>query len=600
MNTTVLQQAAILIEHNKKFVFITILKTEGSASRSQGSMVVDEEGIITGTIGGGETEAYAQRQALVLLQNGEPYRYLKTSVTQAEIADAGTVHLLLLASTTEAVQKAFLQFGVWEEHQLHHVMGIQILPSLSLLGLCEGGATIGDVHAEFLAQAKQALEEDRARYIEDPAWTCHLSLPVQVHNLLLIGGGHVNQAVAHLAYFVGLSTQVVETRSEYATEDLFPHAKQRVVAPTLEQALRKVNINRHTACVIASHAFDQEAAKLLLAKDIAYLGVLGSRHKAKKLATSFTLESDALQKLYCPIGLDLGSETPQEIAVSVIAEVMKVFHHSSGSSLKNLGKKVVLVRGGGDLATGVILRLHRSGYRVIVLETEQPTVIRTTVSLAQAMYSGTVEVEGIQARLCFSVKEAFNVLDESRIPILCDPAMETLKEINPMCVVDAIMAKRNLGTRIEDAPFVIALGPGFEAGVDADVVIETKRGHSLGRIIRKGCAIPNTGIPGLVDGFGKERVLHSHKSGIFKAACKVGDMVSKGSIIAWVDEEPLLAPIDGKLRGLLNSGLTVSEYFKVADIDPRGEEADHTTVSEKAYAIAGAVLEALDAFVNQA
>ncbi|ADY13498.1 selenium-dependent molybdenum cofactor biosynthesis protein YqeB [Sphaerochaeta globosa] len=600
MNTIVVQQAVTLIGEAKKFVYISILKTEGSASRSQGSMVVDEEGTITGTIGGGETEAYAQRQALVLLQNGEPYRYLKYQVAQAEIADAGTVHLLLLASTNEAVQTAFLQFGVWQEHQMHHVMGLQILPSLSLLGLSEGGATIGDVHAEFLTQAKQALAEDRARYIQNSNWMCHLSVPVQAHGLLLIGGGHVNQAIANLAHFVGLSTQVVETRSEFATADLFPHAKRRVVAPTLEMALGDVDCNHHTACIIASHAFDQQAAKLLLEKDIAYLGVLGSRHKAKKLVTSFHLDSEALEKLYCPIGLDLASETPQEIAVSVIAEVMKVFHNASGGSMKNLGKKVVLVRGGGDLATGVILRLHRSGYRVIVLETEQPTVIRTTVSLAQAMYSGTVIVEGVQAQRCSSVKEAFNVLDEKRIPILCDPDMQCIAEVNPVCVVDAIIAKRNLGTRIDDAPFVIALGPGFEAGVDADVVIETKRGHSLGRIIRKGCAIANTGIPGLVDGFGKERVLHSPKSGVFKAACKVGDIVSKGSIIAWVDGEPIVAPIDGKLRGLLNSGLTVSEHFKVADIDPRGEEADHTTVSEKAYAIAGAVLEALDAFLNRA
>lgn len=600
MNTTVLQQAAYLSEHNQVFVFVIILKTEGSASRSQGTMVVDREGAITGTIGGGETEAYAQRQALILLSTQERSRHLMFTVQQGEIQDAGTVHLLLLACTSESLQKAFIQFRSWEEHQLHHVMGIQLHPSLSLMGLCEGGATIGEVHPNFLEQAKKALEDESPRYIETPSWTCHLSIPVKAHNLLLIGGGHVNQAVAHLAHTVGLSTQVVETRCAFATEELFPFAKSRIVAPTLKEALSEMHINRHTACVIASHAFDEESARLLLERDITYLGVLGSRHKAKKLAASFAGHPEALHKLHCPIGLDIGSETPQEIAVSVIAEIMKVFHQKTGSSLRNLGRKVVLVRGGGDLATGVILRLHRSGYRVIVLETEQPSVIRTTVSLAQAMYAGTVVVEGIQGRRCANIKEAFNLLEVNTIPILADPTMECLQEIQPVCLVDAIMAKRNLGTSIGDAPLVIALGPGFEAGVDADVVIETKRGHSLGRIIRAGSAIPNTGIPGLVDGFGKERVLHSPKAGIFNSNLTIGELVHAGQVIATVDAEPITAPIDGKLRGLLNSGLYVSEHFKVADIDPRGAEADHTTVSEKAYAIAGAVLEVLDGFLNRA
>ena len=216
------------------------------------------------------------------------------------------------------------------------------------------------------------------------------------------------------------------------------------------------------------------------------------------------------------------------------------------------------------------------------------------------MYAGTVVVEDIQGRRCANIKEAFNLLDANTIPILADPTMECLVEIQPVCLVDAIMAKRNLGTSIGDAPLVIALGPGFEAGVDADVVIETKRGHSLGRIIRAGSAIPNTGIPGLVDGFGKERVLHSPKAGIFNSNLTIGELVHAGQVIATVDTEPITAPIDGKLRGLLNSGLYVSEHFKVADIDPRGAEADHTTVSEKAYAIAGAVLEVLDGFLNRA
>ncbi|NLE16838.1 MAG: EF2563 family selenium-dependent molybdenum hydroxylase system protein [Spirochaetales bacterium] len=600
MNTTVLQQASNLSEHKQAFVFVIILKSEGSTSRSQGAMVVDQEGIITGTIGGGETEAYAQHQALDLLSSQEQSRHLSFTVRQGEISDAGKVHLLLLTCNTESMQKAFIQFRSWEANQLQHVMGVQLQPSLALMGLCEGGATIGDVHPKFLEQAHQVLENGEPRFIETNNWICHMSLPVKAHNLLLIGGGHVNQAIAHLSHAVGLPVQILETRTEFATEVLFPFARKRIVAETVKQALAEATITTRTLCVIASHAFDEESAKLLLDRDIAYLGVLGSRHKAKKLASSLHSRPQAAQKLYCPIGLDLGSETPQEIAVSALAEIMKVMNHATGTSLRNMGRKVVLVRGGGDLATGVILRLHRSGYRAIVLETEQPSVIRTTVSLAQAMYGGTVEVEGITAQRCANVKEAFKLLEEDIVPVLADPTMECLDEVAPVCLVDAIMAKRNLGTHIDDAPLVIALGPGFEAGVDCDLVIETKRGHSLGRILREGSAIPNTGIPGLVNGFGKERVLHSPKDGIFKSEYTIGALVHAGEVIATVDGEPILAPIDGKLRGLLNSGLPVTKHFKVADIDPRGDEADHTTVSEKAYAIGGAVLEALDGFLNRA
>ncbi|NBK23387.1 MAG: EF2563 family selenium-dependent molybdenum hydroxylase system protein, partial [Spirochaetia bacterium] len=260
--------------------------------------------------------------------------------------------------------------------------------------------------------------------------------------------------------------------------------------------------------------------------------------------------------------------------------------------------RLVVVRGGGDLATGVIIRLHRAGYRVIVLEIDKPSVIRRTVSFAEAMFSGEITVEGVSAKRVESVKQAFSVLEEGFVPILCDPAGATLSEINPICIVDAIIAKRNLGTKITDAPLVIALGPGFEAGKDCDAVIETKRGHSLGRIIRKGSALPNSGIPGIIEGFGEERVLHSETSGIFTSSLAIGDLVTKGQVIAKVGEMEVIATIDGKLRGLLHNGLSVPPKFKIADIDPRSDQADHTTISEKAMAIAGSVLEVLDGFLH--
>ncbi|MGE4584148.1 MAG: selenium-dependent molybdenum cofactor biosynthesis protein YqeB [Sphaerochaeta sp.] len=598
MKEAVFSRAVTLSEQLIPFILVTILKTEGSTSRNQGYMLVESDGRMSGTIGGGALEAYAQSQAIDLLSGEETYRHLQFRVDQGAIRDAGTVYMYLLKCNTEATRAAFPSLLLWQKQDRFHVLGIQILPEPALLGLCEGGATIGAVHPRFLSEAKEVLMTHTYRYIEDPAWTCLLSLPLNAHTLVLVGGGHVNQAIAELAYFLGIPYQVVETRIEFATIQRFPHARALVVEPTLAEALAQVETNARTAVIIASHAFNEETARALLRRDIPYLGVLGSRHKAKQLLTKLQLSRTDLKRLYCPIGLDLGTETPQEIALSVLSEVMKVFNHRSGSSLKHQARQLVVVRGGGDLATGVILRLHRGGYRVIVLEVEQPTVIRTTVSFAQAMFTKTTSVEGVEAKKCTDINEAFDALENGIIPLLSDPNGESIQAINPICVVDAIMAKRNLGTRIDDAPLVIALGPGFEAGTDCDLVIETMRGHSLARILHQGSARPNTGVPGLIEGFGEERVLHSSQEGIFNSPHKVGDLVKKGDVIATVGDSQVVAEIDGKLRGLLNSGLYVSSHFKIADIDPRGEKADHTTVSEKAMAIGGSVLEAIDGFVR--
>ncbi len=599
MKHTVLEAASYLSRHDRPFVLATILKTQGSTSRSQGSMIVDQEGEITGTIGGGELEAYALTQALDVLRENARYRHLQFSVQADEQHSQGVVYLFLLNCTTDSCKKAFMQLRAWEENELHHVLGIQMQPSVEILGYCEGGATVGNVHPTFLDQAKRVLESKLPVYVEGSSWTCHLSLPVNHHCLVLVGGGHVNQAIAHLAHFIGLPTQVLETRKQFATTELFPYARDLIVAPTLPEAFDKITTNSATACVIASHAFDPVLATLLLQRDLAYLGVLGSRHKAKTLLQSLNLPRETEKRLFSPIGLDLGTETPQEIAVAVIAEIMKVFNSRSGASLKNQAKQLVVVRGGGDLATGVILRLHRAGYRVIVLEIEKPSVIRCTVSVAQAMFDQALEIEGVLSRKADNLDEAFRYLEEGIIPVLNDPEGKTIKEINPVCVVDGIMAKRNLGTTITDAPLVLALGPGFEAGKDCDAVIETMRGHSLARIIRSGSALPNTAVPGLTEGYGKERVLHSPAAGVFHSDRTIGELVKQGDVLAMVGDTPVIATIDGKLRGLLNNGLTIPEHFKIADIDPRGVRADHTTVSEKAMAIGGAALEALDAFISR-
>lgn len=256
--------------------------------------------------------------------------------------------------------------------------------------------------------------------------------------------------------------------------------------------------------------------------------------------------------------------------------------------------KRIVVRGGGDLATGTIYCLHQCGCQILVLEIEKPTAIRRSVAFSEAMYDGEATVEGVTARRIHTLDEAEACWRERIIPIMKDETASCVNEIAPFAFIDAAIAKRNLGTTIDMAPLVIGLGPGFTAGVDVHAVIETKRGHRLGRIIREGAAIANTGIPGIIGGYGRERVIHSEVKGYFQGIAAIGDIVSKGQVIAHIDDTPVYASLDGVLRGILRDGLWVPEHFKIADIDPRLSERENCfTISDKARAIAGGVLQAV-------
>lgn len=258
---------------------------------------------------------------------------------------------------------------------------------------------------------------------------------------------------------------------------------------------------------------------------------------------------------------------------------------------------LVIVRGAGDLATATIIRLHNSGFPVIALEVEKPTVIRRTVSFAQAMFDGSATVEGVKAVRC-EPSDVMSVLALNCIPVVADPKGNLIKALKPTVVVDAIIAKKNLGTSKSMAPFTVALGPGFTAGEDVDCVIETARGHRLAKLIYEGTAAPNTGIPGNIEGFTSERVIHSPCSGIFKGKVKIGDIVRKGDVIAVVGDTEVAATLDGMVRGLLHDDLEVPQHFKIADIDPRGQRADYLTCSDKARALSGSVLEAVMHFLS--
>lgn len=273
-------------------------------------------------------------------------------------------------------------------------------------------------------------------------------------------------------------------------------------------------------------------------------------------------------------------------------------------------KDLIVVRGAGDLATGTIHRLKKAGFRLLVLEAEHPAAIRRQVALSEAVYAGSARVEDVEAvRMDVDLAEKKNrkeLLEQEMeriwkkygVPVLVDPAGLSIAALRPAVVVDAILAKKNLGTTKEMAPLVIALGPGFTAGEDVDVVIETKRGHNLGRVIRSGSAVPNTGIPGIIGGYGKERVMHAQAEGILRNVASIGDIVEARAVIAEIETEngtvPVEASLSGLLRGLIRDGYPVTKGFKIADIDPRKEELQNCfTISDKARCIAGSVLEVI-------
>jgi xanthine dehydrogenase accessory factor len=254
--------------------------------------------------------------------------------------------------------------------------------------------------------------------------------------------------------------------------------------------------------------------------------------------------------------------------------------------------QLVVIKSGGDIATGVAHRLHRSGFNVVIIELPQPTVVRRTVSFAQAVFSDEVRVEGTIAR-----KVKFDEIEATMamgcIPVLVDPDAVFVKLLKPQVVVDGILAKYNTGTQIMDAPVVIGLGPGFTAGFDVHAVVETMRGHDLGRVYYEGAALEDTGIPGEIAGYTVERLLRAPTTGVFSSSCNIGDLVIAGEVVGYVANREVTAAITGILRGLIQDNLVVNEGMKIGDIDPRCRREHCFTISDKARAVAGGVLEAI-------
>ena len=265
----------------------------------------------------------------------------------------------------------------------------------------------------------------------------------------------------------------------------------------------------------------------------------------------------------------------------------------------SLKERVTIIKGAGEMATGVACRLYRANFtRILMLETSSPLAVRRCVSFCEAVHDRTKMVEGIEAVRITEENELHAAWATGRIAVRVDPQGESVRCRQPDIVVDATLAKRNLGTTITDAPLVVALGPGFVAGRDCHVVVETNRGHNLGRLITEGMAEVDTGIPGYIGGYTKERIVRAPAAGPFTAVRQIGDSVRQGEVVGWVGTVEVTARIDGTLRGLIRPDSLVTEGLKIGDIDPRGEVGYCYTISEKARALGGAVLEAILAAYN--
>ena len=277
------------------------------------------------------------------------------------------------------------------------------------------------------------------------------------------------------------------------------------------------------------------------------------------------------------------------------------------TELKKIRDSLVAVKGAGDLATGVIHRLSRAGFAVIATELPEPTVVRRTVAYAEAVTRGEMTVEDVTARLATSLQDIQATLASGLVPIVVDPDGTVLRQMHPSVLIEATLSKYNSGVTMDDAPIVIALGPGYEAGKDVHAVIETNRGHNLGRVYLRGCAEPNTGVPGAIGGYTIERLLRAPFAGALYGVRQIGDLVQAGEMVAAVrtnetsdiEATPVVAAISGILRGLIRDGLHVSNGMKVGDIDPRAAREHCFTISDKSRAIAGGVLEAILYLLNR-
>ncbi len=478
---------------------------------------------------------------------------------------------------------------------------------------CSGSVGGGEMEARVIAEARLALADGQTRLLRyelldpgsgDPG-VCggEVTVYVEPHvpdpTVLVVGCGHVGREVASLAHWLGFRVVATDDRPEMVTSDQLPDADILITGPVTD-AIGAVRAGEtHAVVVTRSMRVDLDVLPPLLAAGMRSVGVIGSGRRwlsTRDQLLARGVRACDLDRVRTPIGLALSAETPREIAMSILAEVVAL-HRGAEEAARALSARcgqadcadtLVLLRGGGDLATGVAWRLTRAGFPVVVCELEHPLTVRRPVALSSAVADGRVDVEGMVG-VRATASEAIGLAQQGLVPVLVSPGLPALPA---QVVVDARMAKRALDTSTGDATFVVALGPGYTAGLDAHAVIETMRGPHLGRVLWTGSAAPDTGTPGEVAGHGPERVLRAPAEGAARWQARIGDLVEAGAVLGTVGGREVRSPFAGVIRGLIAEGTVVPADLKVGDVDPRAG-TDWREISDKALAVGGGVLEAI-------
>jgi len=633
------RKLAELARSGERVAIATVVSARGSTPRGTGAkMAVRESGAILGTVGGGCGEAQVIREAARAIQQGASR--LTTVDLTGEINDeslthcGGTMEIFVDclggdgdqragASDLEIVRAIAEADASGQPTALVTVIGGSAEAAAIRVGtkwvLGAGGASLAPPPAALIAPLREAVDAalgagcSRCVWLAESAGNWRLSdgeqglaLFVEViapaGELVIVGAGHIAQSLVTVARTLGFRLSIVDDRAAFANRVRFPQA-DRIVVGGIEETLAGLPIGPATYLVLVTrgHQLDEAALKTVIGSDAAYIGMIGSRRRVREvfrhLAAAGVAE-ERLARVHAPIGLDIGAETPAEIAVAIAAQLVKVRRELRAQPVPNAGSgtavagPLVLVLGAGDLATGCAVRLRRCGFSVAMTELAEPTAVRRTVAFSEAVAAGRAEVEGVVARLVPGLDEARRALQNGEVPVLVDPEGQA-RGLAPAAVVDARVAKRNLGVTMADAPIVIGLGPGFVAGRDVHAVIETNRGHALGSVILEGAAEPDTGVPGEIGGHGSDRLLRACATGTLHALKEIGDRVAPGEVVADIGGEPVRSAIDGVLRGLLRDGSRVHGGQKIGDVDPRARREHCYTVSDKARAVAGGVVEAI-------
>ncbi|MGO8960070.1 MAG: selenium-dependent molybdenum cofactor biosynthesis protein YqeB [Streptosporangiaceae bacterium] len=480
-------------------------------------------------------------------------------------------------------------------------------------GRCAGSVGGGEMEARVVAGARQALTDGHPRFLRyellDPSrgdpGVCggEVAVYIEPHaadsTVLVVGCGHVGRAVTELAHWLGLRVVATDDRAEMVTKDLLPDADVLVPGP-VDDAIAAVQAGQtHAVVVTRNMRVDLDVLPRLLAARMRSVGIIGSSRRwqaTRRQLLAAGVAAGDLDRVRAPIGLELNAETPREIAISILAEIValrrgdkETTHRSPAHAAPPAcANTLVVVRGGGDLATGVAWRLARGGFGVIVCELAHPLTVRRSVALSTAITDGSIDIEGMVG-VRATLSEAVDLAQQGMIPVLVSPKLPPLPA---EVIVDARMAKCALDTTIDDAPLVVALGPGYTAGRDCDAVVETMRGPRLGRVLWSGSAVADTGTPGEVAGRGAERVLRAPAEGAVHWRARIGDVVEAGALLGTVGGRKVRSPFAGVVRGLIADGTVVPAELKVGDVDPRAD-TDWGQISDKALSVGGGVLEAV-------